>query len=195
MRRAQGLVEFSRRDFCAFAVGGLALLGCTDGGLEPIHTGALGGGDDQAPPVDAKGVGDGSPGTDSGILPDAGVSNPDASGTSGPVCTGSPIDVGLPSAFQTNTPVYFASGKFFVVKDAGGYYAVSSLCTHEGATNVVSSGRFRCPRHGALFQYDGSIVSGPVTKTLSHYSMCTMSNGHIGVTTAVKVVATVRYNP
>jgi isorenieratene synthase len=194
MKRARGLVEFSRRDFCAFAACGIALLGCTDGGVDPVHTGALGGGDDQAPPVDAKGGDSGNGGTDSGVThTDGGVSNPDAS--AGPTCSGSPIDVGLPSAFQVGTPVYFSGGRLFVVKDAGGYYAVSSLCTHEGATNVVSSGKFRCPRHGALFQFDGTIVSGPVNKPLVHYAMCTMANGHIGVTTATKVPATDRYNP
>ena len=182
MKRARGLVEFSRREFCAFAAGSLALIGCTDGETGAVNTGPLGGGDD-SPPVDAP----------NGVHPDGSVPPPD--GPSGAVCSGSPVDVGLPSAFTLNTPVYFSSGKFFVVKDATGYFAVSAACTHEGVTCVVSSGKYRCPRHGALFQYDGAIVSGPVNKPLSHFSMCTMSNGHIGVVTAAKVPATDRYNP
>ena len=112
----------------------------------------------------------------------------------GAVCTGSPTDVGAPTTFVANTPVYFSAGKFFVVRDAGGVYAVSAACTHEGAICAVSSGKFRCPRHGALFTLNGAIVSGPVNKPLTHFSMCTMSNGHLGVTTSSIVSATTRLN-
>ena len=173
MKRAEGLV-ISRRDFCALA--GLATLGaCTDGGVGAIQTGPLGGGDDQAP--------------DASKLVDA--ATPDGPGL--PMCpaTGA-TDVGAPSAFAMNTPVYISSGKFFVVRDAGGLYALTSLCTHEGAACVVSGQDFRCPRHGALFTFNGAIVSGPVTKPLKHYAMCMLANGHVGVTTATTVAATTR---
>ncbi len=175
MRRARGLVEFTRRDFCAIA-GGLALFGaCTDGDQGAIQTGPLGAGD--GAPVDA---------------PRAGIDGSPADAMSGAVCTGSPTDVGAPTAFTLNTPVFFGGGKFFVVRDTGGVYAVSSACTHEGVTCAVSGTRFRCPRHGALFTFNGAIVSGPVSKPLVHYSMCTMSNGHLGVTTSSIVPATTR---
>jgi nitrite reductase/ring-hydroxylating ferredoxin subunit len=177
MRRARGLVELSRRDFCALAAGSLALIGCVDGGSGAIQTGALGGGDDQSP-------------ADSGVGHDA----PGADAAMGAVCSGTPIDVGPPSMFVLNTPVAFATNKFFVVRDAGGLYALSSSCTHEGVTCGVSSGRFRCPRHGALFTFNGAVVSGPVSQPLVHYSMCTMSNGHVGVTKSALVSATTRLN-
>lgn len=175
MRRARGLVEFSRRDFCALA-GSLLVAGCTDGGLGAIQTGPLGAGDD-APPVDAPG-GPGDAGTADAMM--------------GAVCTGTPLDVGAPSAFALNTPVYFATGKFFVVRDAGGVYAVSASCTHEGVTCAVSGTNIRCPRHNAKFTFNGAIVSGPVNKPLVHYSMCTMPNGHLGVTTSSQVPASTR---
>jgi nitrite reductase/ring-hydroxylating ferredoxin subunit len=192
MRRAPGLVEISRRDFCAIAcagVGAVAIAGCEDGDVGVVQTGALGGGDDQ-PPVDAP----------SGVHPgDAGVhdapmgSNPDA-GPTGPACSGSPVDVGAASAFAMSSPVYFSTGKFFVVRDAGGLFAVSASCTHEGATCAVSSGRIRCPRHNALFNYDGSIISGPVSRPLSHFAMCITSSGHVGVMTTQTVTASQRLN-
>jgi nitrite reductase/ring-hydroxylating ferredoxin subunit len=179
MRRARGLVEFSRRDFCVLA-GGLALAGCTDGGVGAIQTGPLGG--DDNPPVDAPGGG-GDAATQSDAM-------------MGPVCSGSPIDVGAPTAFALNTPVWFSNGKFFVVRDSGGVYAVTSSCTHEGVTCAVSGTNFRCPRHGQKFTFNGAVVSGtgPVSpsKPLVHYSMCTMSNGHLGVMTSSIVPATTR---
>jgi nitrite reductase/ring-hydroxylating ferredoxin subunit len=179
MRRAPGLVELSRRDFCVFA-GSLALIGCTDGGLGAVQTGPLGGGDDTGPPLDGRPVD--APGT----------TTPPGDAPSGAVCSGSPIDVGAPSTIVLNTPVYHSTGKFFVMRDSGGVYALSGACTHEGVACTVSGTRFRCPRHGALFTFDGAIVSGPVTKALVHYSMCVMSNGHLGVLTSSLVPATTR---
>ncbi len=172
MKRAEGLV-ISRRDFCALA--GIAVVGaCTDGGTGAIQTGPLGGGDD-APP-DAAG---------------ADAAGPDAAAL--PMCpaTGA-TDVGAPSTFAMNMPVYFSTGKFFVVRDAGGLYALTSACTHEGAICVVSGQDFRCPRHNALFTFNGAIVSGPVSKPLKHYAMCMLPNGHVGVTTGTVVAATTR---
>ena len=86
--------------------------------------------------------------------------------TGGMVCSGTAADVGLPSAFTLNAPVYFSTGKFFVVRDAGGFYALTAACTHEGAVCTVSGTRFRCPRHGALFTFVGGVVSGPVSQPL-----------------------------
>jgi cytochrome b6-f complex iron-sulfur subunit len=177
MRRAAGLVELSRREFCALA-GTLTLFGCTDGDTGAIRTGPLGGGDD-GQPIDAP----------AGVGGDAATT---ADASMGAVCTGSPTDVGAPTAFAMNTPVYIASGRFFVVRDAGGVYAFSASCTHEGVTCAVSSGKIRCPRHGALFTFNGAVVSGPVSKPLVHYSMCTMASGHLGVTTSSIVPATTR---
>lgn len=176
MKRARGLVELSRRDFCVFA-GGLALVGCVDGGTGAIKTGPLGTGDDQ-PPID------------SSEIHDAATPPPDAPG--GAVCAAGAIDVGAPSAFSLNTPVAFTSNKMFVVRDNGGLYALTSACTHEGVACAVSSGRFRCPRHGALFTLNGAVISGPVSHPLVHYSMCTLANGHVGVIKSVTVSATTR---
>jgi nitrite reductase/ring-hydroxylating ferredoxin subunit len=188
MRRADGLVAINRRELCSGLVAGigLAIAACTDGNVPVIHTGPLGGGDD----------GDG---------PDAGVSlNPDApmgsgsgsgSGSSGPqpTCPASGVtDVGAPSTFLNGAATYFSTGKFFVVRDAGGLYALTARCTHEGATCTTQSGHFYCPRHGATFAIDGSPTSGPVITGLVHYAMCTLANGHVGVILSQTVAKTDR---
>jgi nitrite reductase/ring-hydroxylating ferredoxin subunit len=181
MRRANGLVAISRRDFCAIAGvagAGLALPACTDGGAGAVQTGPLGGTpqpDASKPPIDGSMVNDGSMG-------DASMAT----------CTGSPVDVGAPSMFTLNTPVYFSTAKFFVVRDSGGLYALTARCTHEGATCVVQSSLFYCPRHGAEFTFNGGIISGPVISGLVHYGMCTMGNGHVGVQTSMTVSQSTR---
>jgi nitrite reductase/ring-hydroxylating ferredoxin subunit len=183
MRRNDQLVVITRRSFCALAGGiGLAVLGCTDGDTGVVETGPLGDHPDAPDAIDDP---DARPGS-----PDARPGTPDA--MTGPACTGTATDVGVGSAFTSGAPKLFTSGAFFVVRDAGGLYAVSSRCTHEGATNGVSGTRFRCPRHGALFNFDGSIISGPVSRVLVHYAMCVMPGGHVGVMTGQTVDAGAR---
>lgn len=173
---------FDRRGFCQLlgaCAAGLGLAACADDGstidVGPLGPGGGGGGgedpvDAAAPPVDAM------------------TQAPDAAAST---CGASPQDVGAPSAFAANTASLF--GTFFVVRDAGGLYAVSSQCTHRiGVTVAVSSGKFRCPRHGAIFNYDGTIVSGPVSRGLVHHGICLLPNGHVGVSTSQTVASDVR---
>jgi nitrite reductase/ring-hydroxylating ferredoxin subunit len=188
MRRAPGLIELSRRDFCELACVGAALAACSDG-TGAIQTGALGpGGDDTGAPDAPDGQNpDGGigPGVDAHVGTDAGTQQ-------GVACTGTPIDVGPASTFLANKPIYNSTGKFFVVRDSGGLYAVTAKCTHEGAVMTVSGPHYFCPRHGATFQFDGTIISGPVSQPLVHYAMCNMSNGNIGVETTMTVSKTQR---
>ena len=121
-------------------------------------------------------------------------------GSTDGACTGSPADVGLPSVFVTGKPIYFSTGNFFVVRDAGGLYALTAKCTHQGATTCVgtsnncstSGTEFYCPRHGATFSFIGAVLGGPVFLPLVHYSMCLISNGHVGVTVSTQVSQTTR---
>lgn len=175
--------EIDRRGFCQLlgaCVAGLALTGCGGDG-DAVHTGPLdpvdGGGDDQPGP-------DGSPGTIDARLP------PDAAQST---CTPSATDVGAPGSFAQGTATLISAKRVYIVRDANGLYAVSSQCTHNSsATLGVSSGHFRCPRHGAQFQFDGTIISGPVFSPLVHYSLCLLGNGHVAVDTSVHVAASTR---
>jgi nitrite reductase/ring-hydroxylating ferredoxin subunit len=181
MRRADGLYDITRRELFTLAgcVGLAAATGCMDGDTGAIETGPL------------NGNGNGSGNT----MPDAGTTNPpmDGGGTMA-TCGSGAADVGAPSTFLLDKPIYFSTGRYFVVRDSGGIYAVTALCTHEGAVCSLITGEYRCPRHGALFKYDGTIVSGPVSQPLKHYSACLLANGHVGVDTTKVVAKTVRLN-
>jgi nitrite reductase/ring-hydroxylating ferredoxin subunit len=181
MKRADGLYDISRRDLCVMVgLGALGIAGgCVDGG-RAIQTGGL----DSDLQVDALQH------IDATVTGDA---------STGGACTSTPIDVGLASTFVVGQPVYMSPG-FYVVRDAGGLYALTAKCTHEGATTCVgttnncsTSGTvIYCPRHGATFSFLGAILSGPVNKPLVHYSVCLMSNGHVGVITSTQVPQTTR---
>ncbi len=165
MKRADGLHDLSRRQFVALAGvagAGAALVACGGGGS-----------------------------TD----PDAGAGT-DAGGA----CTTTGTDVGAPSTFAMSTPVLVAAGKVFIVRDAGGLYAMTALCTHEGATTCIGSTSgctstgtmLFCPRHGALFTFDGTVVRGPASTPLPHLALCLLPNGNVGVSTTTHVAATTR---
>jgi nitrite reductase/ring-hydroxylating ferredoxin subunit len=180
VRRAKGLVDISRRDFCAFACLGIALPACLDGDHGAIQTGGLTGSDGTLLP-DASVPGDGMQGGG-----DGGVA---AS------CSGSFFDVGAASSFVLNQPKQFNSPNYiFVVRDAAGLYAMTTKCPHKQVIlNNYSGSTFFCPAHGAQFHLDGSVLPfGPTSKSLTHYAMCTISGGHVGVETSMIVSATQR---
>lgn len=179
MRRADGLYDITRRELFTLAgcVGLAAATGCMDGDSTPIETGPLNGN-----------------GNNGNTGPDAGTGNPPADAATMATCGTGAADVGAPSTFVLDKPVYFSTGRYFVVRDSSGIYAVTALCTHEGAVCTLTTGQYRCPRHGALFKYDGTIVSGPVSQPLKHYSACLLANGHVGVDTTKVVAKTVRLN-
>ncbi|HTJ42255.1 MAG TPA: Rieske 2Fe-2S domain-containing protein [Kofleriaceae bacterium] len=204
MKRAVELIEISRREFCAGCAGLVLLASCAPSTAPPVATGPLGDSPDapdQDPPdasdpdarpgtPDAKPAPDAKPGTpDAKPLPDA---HPTPDANSGPTCSSTPTDCGAPpSSFASGSPKLIGS-KFYVVRDSGGLYALSSKCTHEGATNNVSSGVFLCPRHGAKFTFDGDVISGPVFTGLVHYEMCLLANGNVGVNTSKTVSQSTR---
>jgi Rieske Fe-S protein len=51
-------------------------------------------------------------------------------------------------------------------RDAGGVYAVSTVCTHLGCIVKTSAEGFECPCHGSRFTADGSVLKGPAPRAL-----------------------------
>jgi nitrite reductase/ring-hydroxylating ferredoxin subunit len=124
----------------------------------------------------------------------SGAVDVDAAGSGGVCSTATALDVGAPSTFMMNVPVYFAAGFLFVVRDAGGLYALTARCPHQGFTTRVEGSVFVCPRHGSMFSFDGALLTGPATQPLVHYAMCMLDNGNVGVLTSQTVADTVRLN-
>ena len=116
-------------------------------------------------------------------------------------CSVAGIDVGAASTYTMGVPVL--TKRLVVVQDAGGFYAMSAACTHQGqlvcigtTTSCVSTGTdLYCTRHGAAFSFTGAVVRGPASSPLPHYAMCTLANGNLGVLTTMTVASTTRYQP
>lgn len=122
---------------------------------------------------------------------DAGDSN-DA-GTN-PICSGSAIATQMPSDFTMDTPVYVARANAFIVRDSGGLFAVSSICTHQGCVLTAQSSDLYCDCHGSEFSFDGSVIRGPARRSLAHYALCITENGVVGIDTHTTVSASTRLN-
>jgi Rieske Fe-S protein len=208
----------SRRDFCAVAGAGLVLAGlpaCDPGAGARIGEGSLdstgdgtggnggsggGGGGGNAGGGGGGGGGGGSAGGGGGG--GGGATDVDMAGqppddmAKSQACTPLTTSAGNASSYTVGgTPKMFGSGskEFFVVRDAGGLYAVSAICTHSGCTNVVSGGQFYCPCHGATFSFDGSNPTSPAHSALKHYAMCVDASGAVTVNASMSVPSATRY--
>lgn len=76
--------------------------------------------------------------------------------------------------FKVALPESLAPGAAFVppgrnvaiFKDAGGVYAISTVCTHLGCIVKTEAGAFKCPCHGSEYRLDGTVTRGPAPKAL-----------------------------
>jgi Rieske Fe-S protein len=204
------LPGLTRRDFCTKAAqAGFALLalpGCfgSDGGVDHVSTGGF------TPDPPGTGTPAGNPGSNPtpgevdasvpiGSNLDAGVGHPaDLSMPSHAVdlvmhqnptptassCTSPPFDTGkAPSSYALNTATYVRTQDLFVCRDANGLYALSSICTHSGCTISFRSTTktFRCPCHGAQFDFDGNATVRPAYYPLDHYPLCVTGSNTVGI--------------
>ena len=65
---------------------------------------------------------------------------------------------------------------------SGEFIAIDSACTHEGTNiNYVSTTHsFKCPNHGATYDANGNVTTGPAVKSLTSYH-CTLSGSSLQV--------------
>lgn len=76
-------------------------------------------------------------------------------------------------------------------RDAGGVYAMSLICTHEGCDmstqGTVAATGVSCSCHGSAFTAGGAVVKGPATSPLPHYEVVIASDGAITIHGGVEV--------
>lgn len=83
----------------------------------------------------------------------------------------------------------------YLVRDAGGIYALSASCLHQGGRITPAGGGFACACHGSQYNLGGTVTVGPapVGSVLQHYEVRESSPGAALVIDLVKpVAATVR---
>lgn len=68
--------------------------------------------------------------------------------------------------------IVYSADKVIIARIAGNaFIAVSSVCTHAGATleYVSSTSKFYCSAHGSNFNQTGTVSNGPASEALKQY--------------------------
>ena len=74
-----------------------------------------------------------------------------------------------------------ATRGIWIVREASGFYCLSTTCTHLGCTpNWLSAEeKFKCPCHGSGFQKTGINFEGPAPRPLERYKITLADDGQI----------------
>ena len=95
-----------------------------------------------------------------------------------------PVDVGTAADYPRDGAVYDAYAKshgFFLVRDGGTLYALSSTCTHKKALLKAKGKALACPKHGARFKLTGDVAKGPARRPLPRFGITKDDAGRITV--------------
>ena len=74
-----------------------------------------------------------------------------------------------------------ASYGVWMVREATGFYALSTVCTHLGCTPnwLGTEEKFKCPCHGSGFDKTGVNIEGPAPRPLERYKIMLAEDGQI----------------
>ncbi len=71
----------------------------------------------------------------------------------------------------------------WIVREEGGIYALSAVCTHLGCTPnwVDADEKFKCPCHGSGFLRSGVNVEGPAPRPLERFRIALAEDGRLRI--------------
>ena len=175
--------------------GGSAGGGTAGGGGEAGGGGTAGGGGS------AGGGGTAGGGGSAGGGGTAGGGGSAGGGGTAPTCTAGKLAAGAASSYTVGMAKVFSnavkvSGQEYdimVAKDANGFYAMDSDCTHSGCSVDTQGTGYYCNCHGATFDSNGKHTGGPGSGYLQHYAVCVDASGNVTVDTSTQATPTQRY--
>lgn len=71
----------------------------------------------------------------------------------------------------TETGGFVVESDIIIFNTGDGFFALSSVCTHNGCRVSYShgNGNLPCPCHGSIFSTSGAVVEGPADSALKNY--------------------------
>ncbi len=98
--------------------------------------------------------------------------------------------IGFPDDFAVDQvdERFKATYGVWIVREATGFYALSTVCTHLGCTPnwLASEQKFKCPCHGSGFLKSGINIEGPAPRPLERFRIVLAEDGQILVDKTVK---------
>jgi cytochrome b6-f complex iron-sulfur subunit len=88
---------------------------------------------------------------------------------------------GNPDLYPVNSVTFLLEQQVYIVRTAGGFYAVSAVCTHLGCVTQwkPEANMIACPCHGSKFTPEGKKLEGPAPRPLPHYSISLTADGEL----------------
>lgn len=75
---------------------------------------------------------------------------------------------------------YFGNGDEVYAVSSENNQAISLQCTHQGCTvQMAEDGYFHCPCHGAVFNQNGKVISGPAQRDLTPYKVIEIQDNQV----------------
>ena len=98
---------------------------------------------------------------------------------------------GNPDLYPLNSVTFLQDQQVYIVRTAGGFYAVSAVCTHLGCVTQwkPEADLIACPCHGSKFRTDGSKIEGPAPRPLAWLRMTLSDEGDLMVDRSTTVAA------
>jgi Rieske Fe-S protein len=107
-----------------------------------------------------------------------------------------PVPAGNVSSVRVGSLAFVAGGGLVLGRDAGGLYAMTSICTHEecdiSVDGTVTASGLNCGCHGSRFSPTGAVVFGPAVVPLEHYAIDLAPDGAITIQAGTVVDAATR---
>lgn len=99
------------------------------------------------------------------------------------------VVLGSPDSFAVGevSERFKRTHQLIVVREAAGFYALRSVCTHLGCVPAWSAGqeKFKCPCHGSGFHRDGANFEGPAPRPLERLAIALDDAHNLVVDTGV----------
>lgn len=85
--------------------------------------------------------------------------------------------IGKPGDIAPGTVLVLPEQKAYVVRTAGGLFALSATCTHLGCLTQYERDQRRifCPCHGSRYDAEGRVTNGPAPKPLPRLALAVES--------------------
>jgi cytochrome b6-f complex iron-sulfur subunit len=83
------------------------------------------------------------------------------------------VAIGRPEDISPGTVLVVPKHKLYVIRSPGGFFALSSVCTHLGCMTryVPENHQLACPCHGSRFSLEGKVTAGPAPRPLRRLRM------------------------